>query len=476
MNINSIYDFALINLNSTSNESNIIKHQQRRLKHSKNKNISIKILYGGENIISKLELLITRKDGSEDNLKSTINITESTLVRDLIKKINELLINEYNRGGTTHNFNIKSIKFNSVSIEMLETRKLLDIIKVLKEEKSLLLEVLEKPKEELEEELKEELEEELSSELGSELEELDLSLEYKNFYNYTIHDMMGGDDKKTKYNIVKILSQKLETNFYYEIIISLIIKKNMDINLIEPQNANPREPKLYHYEQLIKILEELYREKLTETEKEYLRVLLMTPYKFNDPITRAFNYVDNIYGTKGWSESNIFNIIMDETYIQDIEFNPNKIYEYCDQGYILRCGSIGHDYNMNIVYYKDGYNKMCMMVNQNFYPKISEHMFIHRLPSSLLYSKITGIRFESNVLKLHKYAIKIYKPKFIVSSPVNYMISFFSKLVDYKIIEEIINPTEKQLLNDKLNRNRLCFNSISAQNYTKLYKVLTTNL
>ena len=94
----------------------------------------------------------------------------------------------------------------------------------------------------------------------------------------------------------------------------------------------------------------------------------------------------------------------------------------------------------NICYYIKGNFKMMMMVNTSNWNDnilISEHIFIHKFPSTLLFEKIYGKTHNNMALLLHKYAIQTFNPNYVVSAPLNIMVPIFDNMCSNNILNEV---------------------------------------
>ena len=141
----------------------------------------------------------------------------------------------------------------------------------------------------------------------------------------------------------------------------------------------------------------------------------------------SFDYKNNIYGFN--------NIDKDDLFMRNGGINNSDMF--------LDCLYKNLDANSYIVYYIDKNYKMIMMVNNsnfdqlNPYPNVSEHIFIHKLPSTELIEKIYGKKNFDMAIKLHKYAIQKLKPNYVVSAPLTIMKPIFKKLCDEQILVEM---------------------------------------
>lgn len=108
----------------------------------------------------------------------------------------------------------------------------------------------------------------------------------------------------------------------------------------------------------------------------------------------------------------------------------------------LQCLDKSLEADSYIVYYIDKNYKMIMVVNNSNFiqinnSSISEHIFIHKFPSTELTERIYGKKNFDMAIKLHKYAVQQLKPNFVVSSPIPIMIPIFKKLCEENIFVEV---------------------------------------
>ena len=99
------------------------------------------------------------------------------------------------------------------------------------------------------------------------------------------------------------------------------------------------------------------------------------------------------------------------------------------------------DASQYLFYYIDNNYKIMMVVNKSIWDfgTISEHIYIHKFPSTILTEKLFGKNHLNMAENLHKYAIQELKPNYIVSAPLPIMIPIFNKLCQDGILVETSN-------------------------------------
>ena len=151
--------------------------------------------------------------------------------------------------------------------------------------------------------------------------------------------------------------------------------------------------------------------------------------------------------------------------------DKEKLWGYSNRKMFLNCiltKNLSAD--SYIFYYMDNNYKMVMMVNKSEWGvtegkfTISEHIFIHKLPSTILIEKLFGQQYFDMASKLHKYAIQVLKPTYIVSAPLEIMIPVFNKLCEEKILlyQNMNNMIEQE-------QHKFCYKP------TKIYAVIKNN-
>ena len=101
------------------------------------------------------------------------------------------------------------------------------------------------------------------------------------------------------------------------------------------------------------------------------------------------------------------------------------------------------DCDKNICYYIKENFKIMMMVNTSEWDNgvlISEHIFIHKFPSTLLFEKIYGKTHDNMAQSLHEYAIQTFMPNYVVSAPLKIMIPIFDKMCSDNVLHEVNVP------------------------------------
>ena len=139
---------------------------------------------------------------------------------------------------------------------------------------------------------------------------------------------------------------------------------------------------------------------------------------------------------------NIINSFMNFKNIGEIEksdFMESNVGDN-ENSYFLKCMKKEIESESHIVYYIDGEYKICMIVNTfvENEKRYSEHIFIHKLPSTVIYYKLNDKNKHKQMAKyLHLYAINKFKPNYIISAPLDIMLPIFGSLEKDGILKEI---------------------------------------
>lgn len=261
-------------------------------------------------------------------------------------------------------------------------------------------------------------------------------LKYKTKYNELKNKYMIGGYNYNNFNLIKLDSSNKRTilenplfNFNKEIKLVLLICDFL--KSFKNINANAK----------IKLIDKIKDELFEITKLNDIKC--MNNNKFIDKIFYNICDENNIKKQKNL----FYNVYRENIY------GANDMFE---DGEFMRTDCIGNDcmflnciINKNldsdsyIVYYIDKNYKMVMMVNNSNFVQlnpmsnVSEHIFIHKLPSTELLERIYGKKNNNMAIKLHKYAIQELKPNIVVSAPLKIMESVFEKLCDEQILSEI---------------------------------------
>jgi hypothetical protein len=93
-----------------------------------------------------------------------------------------------------------------------------------------------------------------------------------------------------------------------------------------------------------------------------------------------------------------------------------------------------------LFFYIDGNYKIVMIVNNGLYnneTNVSEHIFIHKLPSTIISEKLFDLSNIPMALHLHKYSIQILQPDYIMSNPIGVMKIIFKQMTETSILEKL---------------------------------------
>lgn len=138
-----------------------------------------------------------------------------------------------------------------------------------------------------------------------------------------------------------------------------------------------------------------------------------------------------------------YNIYGFDKFVKFEHDEKEKIWGYTGYRMFLNCAIAKTlDATQYIFYYIENNYKIMMLVNKSLWEfgTICEHIYIHKLPSTILIEKIFGKNHRNMAENLHKYAIQELKPNYIVSAPLPIMIPIFNKLSESGILFEIPNP------------------------------------
>ena len=175
--------------------------------------------------------------------------------------------------------------------------------------------------------------------------------------------------------------------------------------------------------------------------------------------------------------------------------NESKYYELYNSTYMLLLDCLKQipkndtDNGVNVeryfVYYKNHTQMMTILVNKlskkyepdtqdivfNFAAKkrkitketiISEHIFIMRTASTLLYQAITGEKGKINAIDMHKYCIDRFNPDYIISQPLDIMMDFFKKMETDGLVKILmddgVDPTTNVIDKDDKIKNYIMSN------------------
>lgn len=194
---------------------------------------------------------------------------------------------------------------------------------------------------------------------------------------------------------------------------------------------------------------------------------LFTQITKSDSSTNTDDFIIKIFGNLA-DKSNIKK--QSRIFTSDIKMNIygfDNIDQKTDNpvGYENNCALIEHILSKKIkaesyiFYYVDKNYKIMMMVNKSILPNlyncasdtninsnnssiISEHIYIHKSVSTILYERLYGKNYIDMPKKLHMFAIQQIKPKYLVSTPLPVMVPIFEKLCDDNILKKVNSFTE----------------------------------
>jgi hypothetical protein len=200
--------------------------------------------------------------------------------------------------------------------------------------------------------------------------------------------------------------------------------------------------------------------KIEKMEKIFVNIIYNLKKIFDDTKIDIITFIDfsNLFINNGVLKNlKIWSNLYTSTYI------PRK-------RYIQKIKGINSDIFESFIFnYDNGYDKLNVMVNviekENI--KVSEHIFINRNASSLLYKKVFPFNSNrsANAKNIHLFALQTIRPNYLVSQPIDIMVKIFNNIMHNSIIKKIninnssnfFNSNESLIIEEIFNEEHFCY-------------------